>query len=141
ILLEALGYTVVEPTARVCCGALALHGGDARAATANADATRAALEACGASRVLVAASGCLGSLRDQTMRGSQLAIADVLGFLAGDERIDQLRFRALPQRVALHLPCTQMNVGSGADPLRALLGRIPQLEVLVLPDQPSCCGA
>ncbi len=141
ILLEALGYAVIEPKGTVCCGALALHAGDSDAAASTAASTRAALDACDAPTVLVSASGCLGSLRDHAMLGSRLCIADILGFLAADERIDTLRFRPLPERAALHLPCTQMNVGTGAGPLRSLLIRIPQLQLLGLPDQPRCCGA
>ena len=141
ILLEALGYEVVEPTAAVCCGALALHAGDSQAAAATAQSTRTALEACDSPTVLVSASGCLGSLRDHAMQGSRLAVADILGFIAADDRINTLRFQPLPQRAALHLPCTQMNVGTGAGPLRSLLMRIPQLQLLSLPDQPRCCGA
>lgn len=141
ILLKALGYDVVQPKGTVCCGALALHAGDSEAAATTARATRAALEACDSPTVLVSASGCLGSLRDQAMQQSPLAVADILGFLAADERIDRLRFRPLAQRAALHLPCTQVNVGSGAGPLRSLLARIPGLEWLPLPDQPRCCGA
>ena len=140
-LLEALGFEVVEPTTVVCCGALALHAGDTQAAAATAESTRAALEDCGSPTILVSASGCLGSLRDHAMQGTRLAVADILGFVAADERIDTLRFQSLPKRAALHLPCTQMNVGTGAGPLRSLLMRIPQLQLLTLPDQPRCCGA
>lgn len=141
ILLTALGYEVVMPTEAVCCGALALHAGVREAAAHTAQATRSALQACDAAIVLVSASGCLGSLRDQTMTGSGLRVDDVLAFLAADEGWNTLRFKPLHQRVTLHLPCTQMNVGSGKAPLLQLLMRIPGLELLVLPDQPGCCGA
>ena len=141
ILLTALGYEVVMPHETVCCGALALHAGEREAAARTAEATRASLQACDAATVLVSASGCLGSLRDQTMAGSGLRVDDVLAFLAADEGLGNLRFKPLKQRAALHLPCTQMNVGSGKQPLLQLLMRIPGLELLALPDQPGCCGA
>ncbi len=141
ILLTALGHEVVMPTGTVCCGALALHAGEREAAARTAQATRVALQGCEAATVLVSASGCLGSLRDQTMAGSGLRIEDVLAFLVADEGWNNLRFKPLHQRAALHLPCTQMNVGSGKQPLLQLLARIPGLELLVLPDQPGCCGA
>ncbi len=140
-LLAALGHEVVMPGEMVCCGALARHAGQREAAARTTQATRAALQACDAATVLVSASGCLGSLRDQTMAGTGLQVADVLGFLAADKGWNSLRFRPLQQRAALHLPCTQMNVGSGKQPLLQLLTRIPGLELLVLPDQPGCCGA
>ncbi len=129
------------PSETVCCGALALHAGEREAATRTAHATRANLQACDAATILVSASGCLGSLRDHTMSGSGLRVDEVLAFLAADEGWNKLRFKPLHQRAALHLPCTQMNVGSGSKPLLQLLARIPGLELLVLPDQPGCCGA
>lgn len=141
ILLNALGHEVVWPSGTVCCGALALHAGEREAAARTAEATRDALQACNAATVLVSASGCLGSLRDQTMAGSGLRVDDVLAFLSADEGWNSLRFKPLQQRAALHLPCTQMNVGSGKQPLLRLLARIPGLALLALPDQPRCCGA
>ncbi|MGB0135257.1 (Fe-S)-binding protein [Dokdonella sp.] len=141
VLLEALGHEVVMPKDAVCCGALALHAGDTEAALATAQSTTRAMQACGAPTVLVSASGCLGSLRDHGLRDSGMEIADMLGFLASHAAIDTLSFRALPGRAAVHLPCTQLSVGSGAGPIRALLSRVPGLEVLELPRQPGCCGA
>ncbi len=140
-LLTALGYQVIVPDQVVCCGALALHAGEREQATRIGQGTREALQACNAPTVLVSASGCLGSLRDHTMRGTGLEVADILGFLAADPHWNDLRLRPLKQRAALHLPCTQMNVGSGSGPVSKLLARIPGLELLHLPDQPGCCGA
>lgn len=140
-LLTALGYEVVIPEREVCCGALALHAGEAEQAGQIARSTREVLQACDAPIVLVSASGCLGSLRDHGLRVSELKVDDILGFLAADPQFKELRFRPLQQRAALHLPCTQMNVGSGSGPVRELLARIPALELLQLPDQPRCCGA
>lgn len=140
-LLEAIGYRVIEPTGDVCCGALSLHSGDPQAARDIAQHTRGILESGEATTVLVSASGCLGSLRDQTMAGSRLRVEDVIDFLIRDPAFATLRFRPIACRAALHLPCTQINVGSGATPLRNLLSRIAGLEILELPEQPRCCGA
>jgi glycolate oxidase iron-sulfur subunit len=141
ILLTALGYDVLEPRQTVCCGALALHAGDTEAAATTARSTHAALKACGSETVLVSAPGCLGSLRDHGVHGSTLAVEDILDFIGANEHVDSLRFRALPVRAALHLPCTQMNVAGGDKPLRRLLAQIPGLELQSLPSQPRCCGA
>ncbi|WP_225578433.1 (Fe-S)-binding protein [Rhodanobacter sp. 7MK24] len=62
-----------------------------------------------------------------------------LGPLA--ERAERLHFRALPLRVAVHLPRTQANVAHGETAMLQLLRRVPQLEVTSLPRPPSCCGA
>ena len=140
-LLEALGYEVVIPREAVCCGALPLHAGESGRAARTAQTTRDVLLSCAASTVLVSASGCLGSLRDTCARADGLQVADILGFVAADQALNRLRFRPLPARAALHVPCTQKNVGSGSRPIRELLGRIPDLQLLELPEQPGCCGA
>ena len=57
-LLEALGYEVVIPASQGCCGALALHDGDADIAIATGKSTRGAF--AGIETVLVSASGCFG---------------------------------------------------------------------------------
>lgn len=141
VLLEASGYEVVESRGGDCCGALPRHQGEAAAAAAIAATTRAGLEASGAPLVLGCASGCHGDLRDEVLAGTRLQLADAHAFLAADAGFAQLQFRPLARRAALHLPCSQINVVGQLAPLRALLGRIPGLEVLELPLQPRCCGA
>jgi glycolate oxidase iron-sulfur subunit len=44
------------------------------------------------------------------------------------------------RRVALHLPCTQRAVIRSAPALRALLARVPGLDLVEAPDT-GCCGA
>jgi glycolate oxidase iron-sulfur subunit len=141
ILLEALDYEVVTPRPAHCCGALARHAGAVDAADSQAAGARDGLLATGAERVLVSASGCLGEVRTRVAGPTALRVDDVLGFLAADSGFASLRFRALPKRVALHVPCTQVSAGPGAGPARALLSCIPGLIVLELPLQPRCCGA
>jgi glycolate oxidase iron-sulfur subunit len=140
-LLQALGYEVRIPYGTPCCGALARHDGDVDAADKHAQGARTAIEAAGGDVVLVSASGCFGDLRDQAMQGARTPVRDVHAFIAADERLATLRFRPLPIRAALHLPCTQVSVVGSIGSLRALLSRIPALNVLELPEQPRCCGA
>jgi glycolate dehydrogenase iron-sulfur subunit len=139
VLLEALGYDVRIPDGTPCCGTLARHAGDAAAADRQAAETQTRLAATGASIVLVSATGCFGEMRDHSSRDQ--AIADVHAFLARDTDLSRLRFRPLAARVALHLPCTQINVVGEVASIRTLLARIPNLDVVELPLQPRCCGA
>ncbi len=139
-LLEAVGYRVLEPAQTLCCGALARHAGETVAADKTQRRTRRSLASLGADDVLVSASGCLGSLRE-TAVGTSLRIDDVAAFLVRAPAWSSLRFRPLAARGALHLPCTQISVGDGGRATRTLLARIPGLDVIVLPDQPRCCGA
>ncbi len=139
-LLEALGYCVVETTSAHCCGALPRHAGDVTEAAHVAQTTREALLASGADTVVTCSSGCHGDLRE-ALRSSGLRLVDALVFLSEDARWPDLRFRALPRRAALHLPCTQLNVVGGAERIRDALMRIPGLILADLPLQPRCCGA
>jgi glycolate oxidase iron-sulfur subunit len=140
-LLGALGYQVIEPQGQGCCGALALHGGDVAGAHALSELTRRAFVHAGVDTVLVSASGCFGTLRDLTFGDRTVRVREIHEFLAADAHLAQLAFRPLPQRVALHTPCTQANVARADGAIRTLLQRIPQMDIAVLPDMPGCCGA
>ncbi|MEO6687583.1 MAG: heterodisulfide reductase-related iron-sulfur binding cluster [Dokdonella sp.] len=140
-LLEALGYEVVDTPSVQCCGALSRHVGESAQAAIEANSTREALLATGADIVLVSASGCFGDLHDQVGSGTALRVADIHAFLAADPGMPALRFKPLALRAALHLPCTQVNVVGEIATICALLARIPQLSLLLLPEQPRCCGA
>lgn len=140
-LLRALGYTVVTSRPSDCCGALALHAGDIERAAHLGAATRRRAETDGIDTVLVSASGCFGTLRDQALAGSRMRVREIHEFLASDEGFAQLRFRALAQRAWLHTPCTQATVARAAPAIMALLQHIPQMDIVALPDAPGCCGA
>jgi len=134
-LLRAAGFQVTVLPA-FCCGALDLHGGAAEGAEQSAKRVRQAWTASGASQLLSVTPGCLGTLRRALPEAS---VIDPVEWLASHG--DALHFRPLAQRVALHLPCTQLNVAGTAEALQRLLRRIPGLELLPLPRPPSCCGA
>lgn len=140
-LLNALGYDVVEPSGQGCCGALALHAGDTSAAHALAAPTRQAFADAGIDTVLVSASGCFGTLRDLTFSGLHVQVREIHEFLAADMQFAELKFHALARRIALHTPCTQANVARAGEAVARLLRRIPQMEIVPLPDVPGCCGA
>lgn len=134
-LLQAAGFQVsVLPS--FCCGAMDLHAGDSGAADHAAQQLRQAWTASGASQLLTITPGCLGTLR-RALPG--VNVIDPLELLAG--HADGLRFRPLAQRVALHLPCTQINVAHSDGALLRLLRRIPGLEPVPLARPPYCCGA
>ena len=140
-VLRALGYEVIVSRATHCCGALPLHAGDVDRATALGAATRHFAESNGIDTLLVSASGCFGSLRDNALGGSAVRAREIHEFLAADAGIEQLKFRALPQRVLLHTPCTQATVARAAEAITRLLRKIPQMDIVALPDAPGCCGA
>lgn len=134
-LCAAAGIELALPAGQSCCGALHAHAGDSAAAAALAARNRAAFAA--ADTVLTLASGChesvAAALRDA------VDTRDAIGFLAG--HADRLHFRPCDERVALHLPCTQRNLVRGGDATRALLARVPGLEIVELDAGYGCCGA
>jgi glycolate oxidase iron-sulfur subunit len=134
-LLQAAGFDVSVLPA-FCCGAMDLHGGATKAAERAAQHVRQAWAANGATQLICVTPGCLGTLR-HALPG--VSVVDPLELLA--THAEQLRFRPLAQRVALHLPCTQINVARSDGALLQLLRRVPELEVMSLPRPPYCCGA
>jgi glycolate oxidase iron-sulfur subunit len=132
-LLEAVGHPVIRLPG-FCCGALDAHGGDTQAAARAARRVRDAWQASGASVLVTVTPGCIGQLRNAL---PDARVDDPYALLAA--QAEHLQFRPLPRRVALHLPCTQLNVARSGEALQALLGRVPTLEVMPLPAR--CCGA
>jgi glycolate oxidase iron-sulfur subunit len=134
-LASAAGLELELPSGQGCCGAAAAHAGDAAQAATLAAVNRRAF--AGRERVLCLASGCQSSLAD-ALRGST-RVEDASVALA--RRADRLRFRdAGGRKLAWHRPCTQFALPGSVAALRALLARVPGLDVVELPDT-GCCGA
>jgi glycolate oxidase iron-sulfur subunit len=131
----AIGLRIVVPGGQSCCGSLHAHAGDADRAAGLAAANRIAF--AGQRTVLGLASGCHRALADG-LRG-QSEVHDAIAVFA--ERAERIRFTARPERIAVHLPCTQRNVVRSHDALRSLLARVPALEVVVIDAGNGCCGA
>lgn len=133
-LCAAVDVRCIEPRGQACCGAVHAHAGDIAAAGRLASRNRAAFE--GTDTVLVAASGCHGTVAE-TLGAAR--VADPLTLL--DTRASALRFRPTTEQVALHLPCTQRSVVRSEAALRRLLARVPGLRVVELRGGYGCCGA
>jgi glycolate oxidase iron-sulfur subunit len=134
-LCAAVGVDLVEPAGQGCCGALHAHAGDVAAAARLAARNTQAF--AGARRMLTLASGCHEAVAGAMPAGT--VAQDAIAFLAG--HAEKLPLRECRERVALHLPCTQRNVVRSADATRALLARVPRLEVIELDAGFGCCGA
>jgi glycolate oxidase iron-sulfur subunit len=134
-LLTAVGFAV-DVLPAFCCGAMDLHDGATDGAERSALRVRDAWYAAGADILATVTPGCLGTLR-RALPG--VRVEHVPGLLAA--HADTLRFRPLAERVALHLPCTQVNVAGDGAALTQLLRRVPGLDVQLVPAPPYCCGA
>ena len=134
-LCATAGVAVVVPRDQACCGSLHAHAGNPVKAGRLAERNRAALGDTGT--VLTLASGCHEAVAD-ALRG-KAQTRDALDFIA--RHADHLRFRARHERIALHLPCTQRNVARSDVATRALLARVPGLDIVDLDAGFGCCGA
>jgi len=145
-VLEAEGWQV-EVLSGVCCGALADHTGDPKAAHRQASSLLEAWEALeGAPPVVVTSAGCGAELRrygelypdDERARRVAERTKDVTQLLASNPpRADR---GSLTLRVAVHDAChLRFAQGETLAP-RLVLAQIPGIEV-VEPSGSNCCGA
>ncbi|MBP7370693.1 MAG: (Fe-S)-binding protein [Arenimonas sp.] len=131
-LLHAVGESAEIPTNQACCGQAARHAGDTTTARKLAANNQAALN--GYERLLVLASGCHSALQETL----GIPVIDACNFL--QQHSEKLQFRsAQGLKIALHTPCTA-SFNHSQRAVLAILQRIPDLQIIALPDQ-GCCGA
>lgn len=137
--LAMLGVRVESPPGQTCCGSLHAHAGDIESAERLAARNRMAFGSTGT--VLTFASGCHEAVA-QALDGGATRTVDAIEFLARQLQAHpgRWRWRSRPERIALHVPCTQRNVVRSAGTLRALLASVPGIEIVEL-GASSCCGA
>ena len=139
-VLTRAGWRVVVPRGQACCGALAAHNGRLRVARRLA---RRARHAFADAEVIIAnAAGCSAHMQtyEELDTGPALPVVDVMAFLEmhglGDIRLAPLRVR-----VAYHDACHALRAEHIHDEPRALLRRIPELELVEIANGDRCCGA
>ncbi len=154
-VLQRNGCEVVVPRSQGCCGALPYHSGDERQAlrfaAANCDAFGFGPADLGPIDAIVTnAAGCGAQLKEyghllhggeHAEAGAKLAakVRDVSEFLMELGPVKPTH--PLPLKATYHDAC-HLAHGQGvrAQP-RALLGLIPGLELVPLPESELCCGA
>ena len=142
--LSVNGYAVREAMEGVCCGALHAHAGLADEARALARANVAAL--AGDDPIVVNSAGCGAMLREYGH-----LLPDEPGAAALSSRIrdvtELLAARGpapgapLDRRVAYDPPCHLLHAQRVADPPLAVLGAIPVLKLVPVPEAEQCCGS
>ena len=135
-ILARAGYRVVTADGQDCCGALAAHSGrPGRAAGLRRRNTSALRDTRGP--VLVEAAGC-----GQELSGYADAVAhrveDAAAFLS---RSHLPALGHLPLKVVLHDPCHARHGQNLVAEPRALLRRIPGLELVEAVEEEVCCGS
>lgn len=128
--LSAAGYEVVAPAQR-CCGALSAHAGRAAEADRFTAGVRDAF--AGLETIVSNSSGCGSHLKE---RG--LAAVDVTEALA---EVELPTLHPLPLRVAYQDSCHMRHAQRLPAAWSALLGRIPELELVEPAEQDVCCGS
>jgi glycolate oxidase iron-sulfur subunit len=150
-VLAAEGCEVVVPAAQPCCGALLVHAGEEEQALQLARRTIEAFESAQVDAVIINAAGCGSNVKeyghllrdDPQFAARAKAFAakcrDVSEFLA--ELEPRATCHALRLRVAYHDACHLQHAQGVRLQPRALLGRIPQLQLLEIPEAAICCGS
>lgn len=146
-VLAAEGYDVIAPALPDCCGALELHAGERARGLRRATETIAAFAAVGGvDHVVSSVATCGAALKDY---GRLLGTPEAHAFSALARDVHELlaaaplrsRLGPLALRVAYHDACQLRHAQAVAQPPRALLARIPGLELIELPaDAGACCG-
>jgi len=150
-VLAAEGCEVVAPKAQPCCGALLVHAGEEEQAVQLARQTIDAFEKAQVDAVIINAAGCGSNVKEyghllrddpeysERAKAFAAKCRDVSEFLA--ELEPRATHHALPLRVAYHDACHLQHAQGVRSQPRTVLGRIPQLELLEIPEAAICCGS
>jgi glycolate oxidase iron-sulfur subunit len=147
-VLAAEGFEVVAPP-QGCCGALFVHAGREAEAAGHARRLIDAFEEV--ETVVVNAAGCGSTMKEygHLLADDPTYAARARAFAAKCRDVTELLAAAPPRaelhpirlRVAYHDPCHLRHAqGVAAEP-REVLGRIPGLEVVEVPEGAICCGS
>jgi glycolate oxidase iron-sulfur subunit len=150
-VLATEGFEVVVPASQGCCGALSEHSGRVEEARDFARSLIDSFDSLSVEAVVVNSAGCGSAmkeyghlLRDDPQFAEKAArfsnsVRDFAEFL--DERTQVAKYHPLALRVAYHDACHLSHAqGIKAAP-RRVLGKVPGLEIVDVPDGEICCGS
>ena len=143
-VLAKLGVKANVPHGQGCCGALHQHNGFPSEAAQFAQNNLQAF--AGTTPIISSASGCGATLMEypELIGASGVAfskrVQDLSSFLLS-RWPDDLVLKPLKARIAIHTPCTMKNVVKGGNAVRALIEKIPGVEIVELDSKDRCCGA
>jgi glycolate oxidase iron-sulfur subunit len=148
-VLQENGCEVLVPRSQVCCGAIHFHAGSGQPAREMADANVAAFDLDDVDAVVTNVAGCGAMLKDyghhwrddrQEQREALAAkVQDVHQFL---DNLGLIAPRGpLPCKATYHDACHLAHAQGVREAPRHLLGQIPGLQLVELPESELCCGA
>ena len=150
-VLAAAGYEVITPQGQGCCGALHLHAGEVAAARRLARKMIEVFEQAEVSMVVVNAAGCGAAMKEyaQLFREDPAWRRRAEAFSAGVRDVSEVleghswngTLRPVPLTVTYHEACHLAHAqGIRMEP-RHILGQIPGLTLVELPESDHCCGS
>jgi len=137
-VLNHIGYSVHVPAGQTCCGALHQHAGEPEKAESLMQQNRQAFSELGIQAVITTASGCGVQLSALT---ESFPAIDISKFLTQAIDWNSITLKPLPEKIAVHDPCSLRHVLHGQDYPYQLLKHIPDAQVVFLADNDQCCGA
>jgi len=150
-VLAAEGCEVIAPQTQTCCGALLVHAGEEGAALELAKKTIDAFEGTNVDAIVSNAAGCGSNVKDyayllrddpayaERARSFSAKCKDISEVLAGlDPRAP---LHPLKLRVAFHDSCHLQHAQGVKSQPRALLSKIPELQLAEIPEAAICCGS
>jgi glycolate oxidase iron-sulfur subunit len=150
-VLAAEGCEVIIPEDQACCGALMLHSGLDQEAAAKARRMIAAFESTEVDTIVINAAGCGSTMKEygHLLREDPVWSARAEAFSAKCKDISEILaelpprtpLHPLPMRIAYHDACHLRHAQGVFEQPRALLGRIPELEVATVAEGDICCGS
>ena len=150
-VLAAEGCEVVAPEMQPCCGALLVHAGEEAAAVELAKKTIEAFEKAKVETIVTNAAGCGSNVKEyghllrdepeyaERARAFAAKCKDISEVLA--ELEPRATRRPLKLRVAFHDSCHLQHAQGVRSQPRALLSKIPGLELAEIPETAVCCGS
>lgn len=159
-VLAAEGCEVVAPAVQSCCGALQVHTGEEEQAVQLARRTIDLFEKAHVDTVIINAAGCGSTVKDyghllrddpeyaERAKVFSAKCRDILEFLAELEPRAPLNPLSAagspgdrPIRVAYHDACHLQHAQRVRSQPRVVLSRIPNLEIVEIPEAAVCCGS
>jgi len=150
-VLAAEGCEVITPREQGCCGALMVHAGEEKAALEYARRTIDAFERAAVGTVVINAAGCGSNMKEygyllrddakysERAKDFSAKCRDISEVLAGLE--PRAARHPLRLKVAYHDACHLQHAQGVRTQPRAVLGQIPELQILEIADAAFCCGS
>jgi glycolate oxidase iron-sulfur subunit len=152
-VLAAHGCEVLVPPLQSCCGALEIHAGREASALQRVRALIAQMEGLRVDHVVVNSAGCGSAMKEYgelladdpawSARAAAFSarVRDVMELIADRDVELPARLHPLEARVAYHDACHLAHAqGVRAQP-RAVLRRIPGLDLVDITESDVCCGS